>query len=177
MKKRYEILQSLPVYGPMYIPISSDGEPFYSEGFVVKFWKSNGETWVANFAEGWTQYSEVFDFPEQHIIIVFAYGQGYIMNPDEERPLSTFGLTINEVIQTEDGSLVCANGISIFVLDNRNGEAWETQRISWDGMKELKLMGSILHGQAYTPMNSNEPWVSFEVNLDTKEVKGGSFFF
>src|SRR5690606_39492556 len=41
VQRRYEILDGLPTYGPMYVPVSEDGEPFYSEGFVVRFYKSD----------------------------------------------------------------------------------------------------------------------------------------
>ena len=53
-ERRYEILNALPAYGPMYISISDDGEPYYTEGYVVKFKKRNGEEWVANFKPGWS---------------------------------------------------------------------------------------------------------------------------
>jgi hypothetical protein len=60
--KRYEILDGLPSYGPIYISISQDGIPFYSEGFVVRFYKSDGTNWVANFKPGWTNSSGVYEF-------------------------------------------------------------------------------------------------------------------
>ena len=50
--KQYELLESLPAYGPMYIPISETGEPFYSEGVAVRFYKKDGTAWVGNFATG-----------------------------------------------------------------------------------------------------------------------------
>ncbi|MDT0644919.1 hypothetical protein RM553_18925 [Zunongwangia sp. F363] len=173
--KRYEILKGLPPYGPMYIPISAENEPFYSEGYVVKFRKFNGEKWVANFRYGWTDYTNIFDFPEHTSIIVIAGGQGYIMNPDEKKPKMTFGLTINEVIQKEDGSLICSDGIHILFFDNKSGEYWRSGRISWDGIKELSLTGNKLKGQSYDPTNENQHWSPFELDMKTKELKGGSF--
>ena len=174
-EKRYEILNGLPPYGPMYIPISGEEEPFYSEGYVVKFKKSDGEEWVANFRPGWTDYNNIFDFPEHNTLVVFAGGQGYIMNPDEQKPKSTFGLTIKDVIQKEDGSLICSDDIHILVLDNKSGEFWKSDQISWDGIKDLKLLDNKVRGQTYDPTNSNQPWSDFELNLETKEIKGGSF--
>jgi len=41
-EKRYEILDSLPTYGPMYVPVSESGDPFYSEGVVVRFFRNDG---------------------------------------------------------------------------------------------------------------------------------------
>lgn len=174
-EKRFEILKGLPPYGPMYIPISDDEEPFYSEGYIVKFKKSDGEEWVANFRPGWTNYSNIFDFPEQNLIVVFAGGQGYIMNPEEQKPKMTFGLTIKDVIQKEDRSLICSDGIHILLLDNKTGEIWKSDRISWDGIKDLKLVDNKISGQTYDPTNSNQHWSDFELDFETKEIKGGSF--
>ena len=45
MNKRYEQLKSLPTYGPMYIPVSGNDEPFYSEGLVIRFFRTDGTDW------------------------------------------------------------------------------------------------------------------------------------
>ena len=174
-EKPYEILNGLPPYGPMYIPISAGKEPFHSEGYVLKFKKTDGEEWVANFKPCWTDFNKVFFFPEHKIVVVFAGGQGYIMNPDEQEPKMNFGLTIKDVIQNEDGSLICSDDIQILVLDNKTGEIWKSDRISWDGIKDLKLIDNKVTGQTYDPTNSNQPWSDFELDLKTKEIKGGSF--
>ena len=175
INKRYEKLIGLPPYGPMYIPISTDNEPFYSEGYVVKFFKSNGDDWVANFKLGWTDYNNIFDFPENNSVVVIAGGQGYIMNPEEHKPKMTFGLTIKDTIQKDDGSLICSDDIHILVLDNKSGEYWISDRISWDGIKDLKLVGNKVFGQTFDPTDENKPWSDFELDLESKIIKGGSF--
>jgi len=175
IQKRYEILDSLPAYGPMYVPITDDNEPFYSEGFVLRFYKSDGSDWVANFKPGWTSFNKVFDYSEHDIIVVFAGGQGYIMNPDNEKPVGTFGLETDEVFETKNGSLVCSDGLSIQLLDNENGELWRSERISWDGFKDLKLVGYTISGLSYNPLNSDNSWTEFSLNLKTKDLKGGSY--
>lgn len=174
-QKRYEILDSLPAYGPMYIPITDDDERYFSEGFVIRFYKSNGTDWVANFRPGWTGFNKVFDFPQHDLIVVFAGGLGYIMNPNIEKPKMTFGITIDSVFQTENGSLACSDGISIQFLDNQTGELWQSERISWDGFKDLKLDGEIISGLSYDPTNSLNEWAEFSLNLRTKEINGGSY--
>lgn len=174
-EKRYELLNGLPPYGPMYIPISTDEEPFYSEGYVVKFKKTDGEEWIANFRPGWNQYNKIFEFPKHNIIVVFAGGQGYIMNPDQQKPLMTFGLSVNDVIQKDDGSLICSDDIHILILKNKTGEIWKSERISWDGIKDLKLVDNKIQGQSFDPTNSNQPWSDFTLDYETKELKGGSY--
>ncbi len=173
--KRFEILEGLPPYGPMYIPITIDDEPFVSEGYVVRFFKSDGTDWVANFKPGWTDYYGIFDYPDHDSTIVIAGGLGYIMSTENETPKSSFGLTIKHVIQRKDGSLICADDTHILLLDNQSGDFWESDRISWDGIRDLKLDENIVTGQSYDPTNSIKPWADFFFDLDTKEINGGSF--
>lgn len=174
-EKQYEILNSLPAYGPMYISITHTNEPFYSEGFVVRFYKSDGTEWVANFQLGWTNFSKVFDFTEHKTVIVVAGGQGYVMSPDSETPKFTFGLTISEALQTDNRSLVFADNNNIIFFDNSNGEVWHSCRISWDGIKDLKLSDNILYGKSFDPTNSIQEWSDFSINLKTKEITGGTW--
>lgn len=173
--KRFAVLNSLPAYGPMHVSITDDGHGFWSEGVVVRFYKADGTDWVANFKPGWTSKSEVFDFPQHDCVIVVAGGLAYVMNPESEKPITTFGLTINEIFQTADGGLVCANGISLLYLDSLTGDFYESERISWDGFKDLKLAGDVVSGKSYQPMSEGELWTDFSLNLKTREVIGGSY--
>lgn len=174
-EKRFEILDGLPPYGPTYIPITVDKEPFVSEGYVVRFFKSDGTDWVANFKPGWTSYYNIFDYPDRDSTIVIAGGLGYIMTTENEKPKASFGLAIKNVIQKNDGSLICADDTHIVLLDNKTGDLWESDRISWDGIRDLKLNENIVTGQSYDPTNSINPWSNFSIDLNTKEIEGGSF--
>ena len=173
--KQYEILKSLPAYGPMYISISDDEEQFFSEGFVVRFFKNDQTEWVANFKPGWTGLNKVFDLSEENRVVVFAGGLGYIINPNDEKPIGYFGLTINHVFQSENGNLICVDDIGIQIVENSNQDIWTSERISWDGFKELKHENGIISGKSYDPMNSKKEWSDFSLNIGTKEINGGSF--
>lgn len=174
-EKQYKLLDALPAYGPMYVAVTHTDEPFYSEGLVVRFYKSDKTEWVANFQHGWTNFSKVFDFPECKTVIVVAGGQGYCMSPDSETSKYTFGLTISDVFQTESGNLVFSDNISIIFFDKASGAFWHSDRISWDGLKDLKLSDNVLYGKAYDPTNSLEEWSDFSINLKTKEIIGGTW--
>jgi hypothetical protein len=172
--KRYEILNGLPGHGPMYIPVSEDDEQFYSEGFVVRFYKSDGSDWVANFKTGWSNLNFVFDYPEIDRIIVIAKGQGYIMDPNQEKPIETFGLGIKSALVTKENEIVLVDDISIEIMTEK-GIVWQSERISWDGIKDTELNGNILSGLSYDPTNSFNEWIPFTVDLTTKEIIGGSY--
>ncbi|MFL5742598.1 MAG: hypothetical protein ACJ75B_20410 [Flavisolibacter sp.] len=174
VQRRYEILDGLPPYGPMYIPVSEDGKPFYSEGFVVRFYKSDGSEWVANFKPGWTAFSLAVDYPDINRIVVIAKGQGYIMTPDQELPIATFGVDIKDAIKTAGNRIVLVDDIYMRLLED-NGTVWQSERISWDGIKDVKVQDNILSGLSYDPMDSINEWIPFSIDLDTKETTGGSY--
>ena len=174
INKRYEILEHLPTTGPMYIPITGNDELFVSEGFVVRFYKSDGSDWVANFKPGWTDCSYVKYYPNSNKVIVIADGLGYIMNPDELKPIYTFGDSIKNVFELEKGSLLIYDDIGVEII-NDNGLEWESPRISWDGIKDIKIIGNMLTGLSYDPMDDMDLWSKFKINLITKEIEGGSY--
>lgn len=170
-KLPYQELNGLPASGPMYKSITHVDEPFYSEGYVVQFTRMDGSEWVANFQPGWTKFNETYFFPEQNRIVVIAGGAGYVMSPEKEDPIAKFGLTITEAIQSEDGSLIFADGICATVFENSNGQLWQSERISWDGMRDLEIENEYLIGEAYDPTNSKKPWSKFKLNLETRNIE------
>jgi hypothetical protein len=173
-QRRYEVLDGLPPYGPMYIPVSEDGEQFYSEGLVIRFFKSDGTDWVANFEPGWTDLSLVVDYPDRNRIVVIAKGQGYIMTPDQEKPIDTFGINIKEAIQTTENNIILISDTDVQLM-NSDGTIWQSERISWDGIKDLKFQDNVLTGLSYDPTNSNNAWVPFSIDFATMQITGGSY--
>ncbi len=172
--KRYEILESLPSYGPMYIPISENNEAFYSEGYVVRFYTSEDTTWVGNFEPGLTRLNAVYEFEHDPYILVIAGGTCYLMNPDLEKPISIFGTQYETVIKSLNGRLILQDSTDLTVFE-ADGEYWHTERISWDGIVDLKLEGHLVSGLSFDPMNEYEEWVEFVVDLEKRNVKGGSW--
>lgn len=96
----------------MYIPISENGEQFYNEHFVVRFFKEDGADWIANFSKGWG-IDKVFEYPNRNMIVVFAGGIGYIMNPNQAKPLKILRSMAKEVFQIDSGELVCIDDTEI----------------------------------------------------------------
>lgn len=171
---RYEILDSLPSYGPMYIPISECNKSFYSEGFVVRFYTSIHTNWVGNFEPGCSGFNAVYDFGPELYVLVIAGGICYLMNPDDHEPISIFGVHCQMVIKGLDGKLILNESTYITVFET-SGEHWSTERISYDGLVDLKLEGNLLTGLSFAPGYEDGEWLEFAVDLETRVVKGGSF--
>lgn len=79
------------------------------------------------------------------------------------------------LIQTNNGSLICLDDTHLVILDNKTGEFWRSDRISWDGFKELSVHENVLRGKTYKPLDSEQPWGDFSLDLKTKTLTGGSF--
>lgn len=171
---RYEILDSLPSYGPMYIPVSEYNKNYYSEGFVVRFYTSIHTNWVGNFEPGWSKLNAVYDFGPELYVLVIAGGICYLMNPDDHEPISIFGADCQMVIKGLDGKLILNESTYITVFET-SGEHWSTERISYDGLVDLKLEGNLLTGLSFVPEYEDGEWLEFAVDLETRVVKGGSF--
>jgi hypothetical protein len=169
---RYEILESLPTYGPMYIPVTGDDEPYYSQGFAVRFYRDDKSDWAANFKPGWTGLNGIYELDNPQKLLVIAGGTCYVMNPNDTKPFSVFGVGYENVIKTNDGRLVLHDLTDITVIES-NGDHWDSDRISWDGLKDLRLEGNLVTGLSYDPMNDADEWIEFNYNIDTKEMTGG----
>ncbi len=168
--KKYEQLHGLPPYGPMYVAISENDELFYSEGFVVRFTKSDGTNWVANFKNGSSNFSTIFELPYVNKIVVIANGLGYIICPNQQKAITTFGSGITELLQADDGRFVAADNTNLVIINN-DALVWVSKRISYDGIKELKVNGNIVSGYFYEPTSDDDEWIKFNFNIDTKIIE------
>ena len=78
------------------------------------------------------------DYPNRNRIVVKAKGQDYLMTADRENPIDTFGINIKEVIQTTENNIILIHDTDVQLID-RDGTIWQSERISWDGIKDLKI--------------------------------------
>ncbi|MEM6261546.1 MAG: hypothetical protein AAGI38_03485 [Bacteroidota bacterium] len=164
-------LNSLPAYGDMYIPISESGKPFYNEGFVIEFNDGN-QTWAANFQLGLSDLNFTYEFSEERVLVV-AGGVAYLMDPRSKTPINVFGGGYKNLI-IYGQNLILSDDVSVDFI-NEDGIMWESPRISFDGINDLKIENRTLIGKSYDPMNDADEWVDFSINIDSKEVQGGSY--
>ena len=97
--KRFEILDALPAYGPMHVSISGNELPFYGAGFPVRFYKTDGTAWAANFEPGWTDLNAVLESEKSQDILVIAGGSCYVMPPDNTIPTKVFGVNYSNLLK------------------------------------------------------------------------------
>ena len=170
---KYEILESLPTNGPMYISVTENNENYFSAGFPVRFYKNDKTNWVANFKPGWTNFSSIYEIQNQNLLII-AGGTLYIMNPENEKPIKVIGVGFEKGIMTKNREIVLQDQTDLTIIE-QNGEYWTTERISWDGIKELEINGNQINGLSYNPMHDKNEWIKFTLDIETKKLVGGSY--
>lgn len=175
LNRKYEILDSLPAYGPMAIPVTGYIFDYYSEGFVIRLYKDDGTSWIGNFQPGATLLNKIFPL-HNNLLLIIAGGECYIMNPDQTKPIFSFGDSYTQVFITEDGKIILPGDVDITVVEP-NGAYWYSERISWDGFKDIRFDKNIISGYAYYPMTESETnqWIYFSYDIETKTRIGGSY--
>ena len=167
---RFERLPGLPPYGPL---ARAFGGPQYREGLVVRFWTTGGETWVGNFHGGHGRAEGVVDHPDNRRVVVLASGQGYVVDPEAPNDVSIFAFGIHEFFALpEFNAILFVDDVELETI-NKEGRWWRTSRISWDGIRHIKIEGANLYGEAFTPVG--EIWVPFTVDLRTGECAGSAY--
>jgi hypothetical protein len=173
MNKRYEVLDGLPTYGDMGIPITYNDELFVSEGYVVKFYKDDGSAWVANFQLGETDTFQVISSDKTNIIIVIAGGIGYVMSPNTKEAIKIIDYDISQIIKMDDGSIIMSNEADIIILDKNGKIKKKYDGVGFDGISNLRLEENILTGLVYdfeSYENLDDSWIPFNINLKTDEI-------
>ncbi len=170
--KRYEILSALPAYGPMHISITGNTVPFYGAGFPVRFYKTDGTHWVANFERGWTDLEAVLEFEKSQNILVIAGGTCYVMQPDNVKPVEVFGLNYSDLLKASMDRVVLQADGGLTIIEP-NLSYWETELISYDEMKNLTIRDDIVTGLSFDVVDDTDQWVAFCYDINSKTLTGG----
>lgn len=176
---RYEILPGLPAYGSMPLAFSAGGWTGawggHREGFVVRFELESREPWVGNFQPGDGGWDGVLDHPNRQHLVVVAHGQGYVVDPEAHQLISTFPGNIQHVVHLPElGALVFSDGLG-FEAMRKDGLWWQSPRISWDEIRNIKVEGTILRGEASVPGADGDEWVPFTLDLMTGHCEDGIY--
>lgn len=164
----------LPPYGPPARPFPPDSRAIFSEGLVVRFFRTDGTSWSGNFNRGFTNYSDVQMHPDGRQVIVVSCGDGYLIDPDDETRFDNLPGSLEELIWSPDRRSLILNdqGLRLVVL-SADERLRFTRRFSWDGLAEISTDGTVVRGLAFEPFE--ETWRPFSVALDTLEVEGGTY--
>jgi hypothetical protein len=138
---------------------------------IVRF--SGPSTWLASFAPGHGSYCGVARLWESDDFVVVSHGQAYVVDAAGQELRRCFGGFVEW--------LLVIPHLDLLVFHNRlwveglfsSGFAWQTRRLSWDGIRALAIDGDALVGEAHDP--SAQTWFRFSIDLCTGEAEGGSY--
>jgi hypothetical protein len=138
---------------------------------------AHGGAFLATCALGFTSASMptgIFACPNPDELCAVAGGYAYII--DTAQPGRSTHLRLRPVVELrvlgEHGLLLFA-GFHQIAAWGKDGLAWETARLSWEGLRLGDVKDGRLHGFGWNMPTDQE--VEFAVNLRTGEHTGGGF--
>jgi hypothetical protein len=136
-----------------------------------------GGNFLATCALGFTDPSAptgLFSCPNPDELCAVAGGYAYIF--DTAQPERTTHIPLKPVVGIHpipEHNLLVFAGFHTLLAWGVNGEAWQTGRLSWEGVRITSIEGSTLHGTGWNLHTDKE--VPFTVDLLTGEHQGGGF--
>jgi hypothetical protein len=172
----YQVLSELPggVSKVVYIPNKDSGVG--RDGVIVKFFPDNGEPWIGIFAFGDMLPSgdcQICRGPGRNHLSILAKGDAYIASPNIPASfIHVKSCPAIRVVPVPSRNLMLFHDFTEIVAYNENGLAWETARISWDGIKIDEVSDTAILGKSWDA--PNEKHVQFSVDLTDGSHQGGS---
>lgn len=170
---RFEILPGLPPYGPPAISLTERGEREFREGLVVRFYPKGSDPWVGNFLGGMVDYTTVLDHPNGTDVIVVAWGNTCIIDPEHHAIRDCIASDTGRAIAVPALGLVVFQGLVDFSAVRSDNLRWISPRISWDSFRNISVQETKLTGEAWSPIGDS--WVSFSLDLLTGHCTDGIY--
>lgn len=170
---RFEVLPGLPPYGPPAISFTERGPREHREGVVVRFYPEGAEPWVGNFVGGMTACTIALDHPNKTDVIVVARGEACIVDPDSQTVRFHIAGEVKNVFPVPALELVLLECIVDFLAIKADNTGWRSNRIAWDGFRNVEIRDTELLGEAYDPTSAG--WEPFNLDLLTGHCGNGIY--
>ncbi|WP_158943816.1 hypothetical protein [Granulicella sp. S190] len=137
----------------------------------------SGGTFLATCALGFTNPTMptgVFACPNQQEMCAVAGGYAYII--DTAQPEHCVHLAMKPVVEVRaliEQELLLFIGFHSLIAWGATGMAWETARLSWEGVRVTSVEANTLNGMGWNLLTDRE--VPFSVDLLTGRHQGGGF--
>lgn len=156
---RFEVLSGLPPYGPPAMSFTHLAPREHREGVVVRFFPTQGDSWVGNFVGGarGPACNRVVAHPNKRDVIVVAQGEGCIIDPDTRKIRKQFASVWN-IFSVPALDLVVLQGLVDFQAIKADDSGWCSNRISWDGFRNIEIRGTELLGEALSISDKEVPF-------------------
>ena len=138
---------------------------------------ASGGAFLATCALGFTDPSMptgVFACPNPDELCAVAGGYAYIV--DTAHPERSTHIALKPVVEVRslpEQNLLLFSGFHTIVAWGEDGHAWQTAKLSWEGLRITAIEGNTLHGFGWNLMTDKE--VAFSIDLLTGQHQGGGF--
>jgi hypothetical protein len=138
---------------------------------------ATGGAFLATCALGFTDPSMptgVFPCPRPQNMCAVAGGYAYIV--DTIHPEHCMHIAMKPVVEVRslpEQNLLLFSGFHTIIAWGEQGQAWQTAKLSWEGLRITGIEGNTLHGFGWNLMTDKE--VTFSVDLLTGQHQGGGF--
>jgi hypothetical protein len=138
---------------------------------------ANGGTFLATCALGFTNPTMptgIFACPNPDELCAVAGGYAYIIDTlHPERSTHIALKPVTEIRSLPANNLILFIGFHSIVAWGQQGQAWESARLSWEGVRITKVVENTLHGTGWNLHTDKE--IPFTLDLLTGRHQGGGF--
>jgi hypothetical protein len=177
-----EILKSAPLIAPArsYVwPMRIAGEEdALARGAVnVIVRPASGGSYLVTAALGFKDPSMptgVHGCPNPDELCVLSGGYAYVGSASAPEEVTLLGMKpVVQALECVEAAVLAFVGFTSVVGWGADGQAWETKRLSWEGLRVVGAEDGVLRGFGWDLMKDVE--VEFAVNLRTGESTGGGY--
>jgi len=177
-----EILKAPPLIAParQFIypqQIAGEEDSLARGALQIMVHPAKGGTFLATCALGFTNPTMptgVFACPNPQEMCAVAGGYAYVF--DTTQPDHCTHVAMKPVVEVRplvQQELLLFVGFHSIIAWGATGTAWETARLSWEGVRVTSIEANTLHGMGWNLLTDRE--VAFEVDLLTGQHQGGGF--
>ena len=157
--------------------IAGEEDALARGAFLLMVHPAIGGDFLATCALGFTDPSVptgLFACPNPDELCAVAGGYAYILDTlQPERSTHIFVKPVVEIQSIPSLDLLVFVGFHSLYAWGVQGEAWQTERLSWEGVRITGIEGNTLHGTGWNLPTDKE--IPFTVDLLTGEHQGGGF--
>jgi hypothetical protein len=177
-----EVLKQSPMIAParqFTYPqqIAGEEDALARGALQLMVWSASGGAFLATCALGFVDPSMptgVFACPNPDELCAVAGGYAYII--DTTHPEHSTHIALKPVVEVRslpEQNLLLFRGFHTLIAWGEKGRAWQTAKLSWEGLRITAIEGNTLHGFGWNLMTDKE--VAFSVDLLTGQHQGGGF--
>lgn len=146
------------------------------DGLIVRVAPHAAEEWIGIFAFGYDPaeaISGLFGCPDARFLCVVSRGSGYMVRTDDYRAWCKIpSFPIQDVRVVRPAGLLVFVDLTRLTAYSAEGQAWQTDHLSWDGLRVVEADEKSIKGLAWDAPTQRE--VGFSVDLKSGRHVGGS---